>query len=804
MTSAAVSWLKFLHRHTEEPVQLRSFGNSKNGGTPSRTIFTRDPDDVDAFVSRYNVDGRGTFFGVATRKNGGGIEHCKEIPAVWMECDKGLRPVNELLECANPPSAIIESGGGIHAYWVLSEPYDVSGVVAGEHRSHPVILLLGQLKRVFAGDPQVVDIARVMRLPGSHNSKYDNPISVEVIHQSDAEYHFDDLVEWCSWQRELVGEAPDPFLAASESLGIKPALDVEDALANMRYPENVHDVQLRVSASLASAGVPHEDIVDRLIEATRLAVGKEGLRWDWKREAVSIREMIATAEKKFSTKVVSLDTERKARKQANGPDAFEDTDKLPLIVKMGMIAMEVWPGTLATVGHEMWDYRDGVWTRFNPDLEAELRRHLQAACQTLGKNPNNNNKTNALKWILDNPKIYRAGVEWDKKPVIVGRNGAISTETREISPHSEEAYATRLVDCDLDPNAACPKWLEFLGSALPADAVECLQEWFGSALVRGKTREMTKGLIIFGPSRSGKTQVAQVLRALLGGNTCGIRARDIDGPFGLQPFLDKSGWVADDAIGNREALDPDNYKVIVTGEPVSVARKGATAVETAFDFPVCLTANNLPRIKDDSDAVYNRSIILPMHRVREEGEAEARPIFETVIETELAGVLNWALDGWERLRKRRRFDIPISIRQANESFKADNSPVAAWMKECIEVEDYVMVDRRDLLASFYGYMNEEYGTDSKKLGLRTFLPAIRQILPQIEERRNKAARYMAGVKLNEEGIDYIERYASAAFGESVGSGDSGDKINRVDTSRVRSESAERKERLEKEKSHTIF
>lgn len=805
MSSAAVSWLKFLHRYTEEPVQLRSFGNEKKDGTRPQTIFTRDPEDVDAFVSRFDVDGRGTFFGVATRKDGGKIEHCKEIPAVWMECDKGLRPVDELLQCANPPSAIIESGGGIHAYWVLSEPYDVSDVVAGEHKSHPVMLLLSQLKRIFAGDPQVVDIARVMRLPGSHNTKYGDPIDVKVIHQSDNEYHFDDLVEWCTWQKELVGEPVDPFLAASEALGIKPALDIEDALAGMKYPENVHDVQLRVSASLASAGVDHEEIVDRLIEATKLAVGREGLRWDWKREAVSIREMIQSAEKKFATKVVSLDTERKARKQANGPDTFEDNDKLSLIVKMGMIAMEAWPGVLATVGHELWDYRDGVWVRFGPDQEAELRRYLQRACETLAKAPTGTNKNNSYKWILDNPSIHRPGVEWDRSPVIVGRNGTIEIESRIVAPHREDDYATRMVDCDLDPTAKCPKWLAFLQSALPDDAVECLQEWFGSALVRHKTREMTKGLIIFGPSRSGKTQVAQVLRALLGGNTCGIRARDIDGPFGLQPFLDKAGWIADDAVGNREHLDADNYKVIVTGEPVSVARKGMTSVETAFDFPVCLTANNLPRIKDDSDAVYNRSIILPMHRVRDEADADDRPIYEQIIESELAGVLNWALDGWDRLNKRRRFDIPVSIRQANEAFKADNSPVAAWMKECIEIDEYAMVDRRDLLASYYGYMTEEYGQESKKLGMRALLPAIRQALPQIEERRGKTSRYLSGIKLKEVGLDYIERYKEVSFGESVGSGLERDKVNKIDTAKVREESEHREKNVvERQRTSTVF
>jgi putative DNA primase/helicase len=114
-------------------------------------------------------------------------------------------------------------------------------------------------------------------------------------------------------------------------------------------------------------------------------------------------------------------------------------------------------------------------------------------------------------------------------PVVVGTNGALRVDTGEVVPHSQEHYATLAVACAIDIGGRCPKWLAFLRDALPdryrCAAIDTVQEWVGAALAKGKPRELRKGLIIYGPSYTGKTQVAEVVRALLGGNTCGLRVK---------------------------------------------------------------------------------------------------------------------------------------------------------------------------------------------------------------------------------------------------------------------------------------
>ncbi|MGI9492219.1 MAG: hypothetical protein ACR2QF_07465, partial [Geminicoccaceae bacterium] len=389
-------WLAWLHRYTERHVQLRRFHNTDKN-VPARSIWTRDPDDVDGFVRKFDIPGHGTFFGVATRKNRqGDVNACLEVPAVWIDCD-GHWPIHEMQSCPMPPSAIVESGGGIHAYWVLSEPYDVTDVCLGRHRDHPIMRVLTALKRVFNGDPQVVDIARVMRLPGTTNSKRDEHIVCHVLEHNSLEYHFDDLDDWLSWQRELVGEPVDPFVAAMDDLGIKPPLDVQEMLDGMVYGENVHDVQVRVTASLQGAGVPEDQIVEKVVSATRLAVGQQGVRWDWKRETANVRDMIRTARQKFGAaqpKVVNISDERDKRASVDDivSGKKKSDDDIPVFVKAGMIALRARDDPLISTSGEFWRYGQGIWQRFGPADEAELQSSLQKTLTLIKASPSVTNK----------------------------------------------------------------------------------------------------------------------------------------------------------------------------------------------------------------------------------------------------------------------------------------------------------------------------------------------------------------------------------------------------------------------------
>jgi hypothetical protein len=92
------------------------------------------------------------------------------------------------------PSIIVDSGGGWHCYWLLEQPLHLSD--SGDRKE--AARLQAQFVRAVGGDVGAKDLARVLRLPGTQNAKYDPPRSVTVLedHRAGAIYTLDELREW--------------------------------------------------------------------------------------------------------------------------------------------------------------------------------------------------------------------------------------------------------------------------------------------------------------------------------------------------------------------------------------------------------------------------------------------------------------------------------------------------------------------------------------------------------------------------------------------------------------------------------
>jgi hypothetical protein len=166
--------------------------------------------------------------------------------------------------------------------------------------------MLRQLCNHLGGDPQVCEVARLMRLPGTHNTKNNAWTEVKVIYEAGARYDPDELEEWLADVQPAIkrksassgnGDSShdNPFAAFGEQTSTKPPVDVDARLAGIRHQgpgdSAIHATQLSVSAVLLSQGMPIDEIVELLIEATRSAAGEAGKTWDWAREERDIRRM---------------------------------------------------------------------------------------------------------------------------------------------------------------------------------------------------------------------------------------------------------------------------------------------------------------------------------------------------------------------------------------------------------------------------------------------------------------------------------------------------------------------------------
>jgi P4 family phage/plasmid primase-like protien len=807
--STSVDFLNGLFGETVQQVELRAAPNIK-GEPGARSLFSREPAEIAAFCARKDEPGMSVYFGVCTRQDGatsGNLSAVAECPALWVDIDcvkqglKGQIVIDTLEYLPFPPTIIVNSGGGLHAYWQLEQPVDVSEGLAARD---VVTAALRALVHILAGDRKCAELARIMRLPGTHNSKdgtlelYDGkPALCEVISSNGRVHDFEELCHWLSSQRTLLHgreEAPrplneaDPFITYAKEAGYEPAIDIDAALAAMEYGANgensIHLTQVRVTYSMIARGYDDNEIVDRILAATERAKPRNTKEWDWNAEEKAIRQDIARSRKKQAAAPSRLrsspvpatdgnaalavvhDIQEEREKRA--PKQDPEQKKLDEISALGTAVLGVWQERYGPIIHSRgttYAYEGGVWSVWDEQHDQMLRVMLQEACVSLGRAPKTSLLGAATVYFMNRPSLLVRDVEFDQHGLIVAEDGVLDLRTLEIGPHSPDHRAMFRVGANLQGPRECPAFIAFLEQSFadkdPEEVpqiIRTLQEWFGACLVANKSRALAKGLFVFGGSRTGKTQLSEVLRALLGRNqTSATSAADIGTDFGLQPFLGKRGWVADDAIGQNEYLDAERYKKIVTGEEIGVRRKNRTDVMARFGFPVMLTANHLPRVKDQSDAVYNRSLILPMTNVRPETMPEPpgySSIAAKIVAEELTGVLWWAIEGWQRLSSRGVFVEPPCMKKAVGELQDRNNAVRAWMRECAVEDAGFKVSKPDLFASFAGWYYLENGDGKFPWSQNGFTRAVTDMMPNLGSQTGAKTRNLTGIRLTESGLEY--------------------------------------------------
>ena len=181
---------------SDERVEVRTLHLN---GRPGPRFWEADPARAAARALALRRPGLAIYYGVCPRFDRGGKKcHVTSIPGLWADVDDkrfaGARAggAAALGAFPLPPTWVIDSGGGLQAYWDLVAPLLVAGV------DDPLVARVeGLLARLYTtlGDlDSVQDLSRVLRVPGTCNSKYDPPRPVTVRHHDpEARYTLEDF-----------------------------------------------------------------------------------------------------------------------------------------------------------------------------------------------------------------------------------------------------------------------------------------------------------------------------------------------------------------------------------------------------------------------------------------------------------------------------------------------------------------------------------------------------------------------------------------------------------------------------------
>lgn len=372
-----------------------------------------------------------------------------------------------------------------------------------------------------------------------------------------------------------------------------------------------------------------------------------------------------------------------------------------------------------------------------PKSEAAVR--VRKVTQNLLANVNGTLKSLCILPDLTTAPTWLEGDhEYQARDCLVLQNGilplpSLNTPTATLYGLTSDLFTTNALDFEFDPHAECPEWNKFLLTIWPEDSesINAIQEMFGYLLL--PTTNLQKMFTFIGPRRSGKGTIARVLLELIGRhNVAAPTLGSLATPFGLQPLLNKTLAIIGDArlSGRQDTAVISERLLSITGEDIqTVDRKHMTSITGPLPVRFVLISNELPRLNDASATLPTRMILL--HFTKSFYGCEDHDLVERLLK-ELPGILRWALCGWQRLMKRKRFEQPTRSKHLLEELEILASPVTAFVNERCVVSPESTVPVKLLYKEWVSFCDE---TGTKTGSVSTFGRDLRAAVPSVNSLR---------------------------------------------------------------------
>jgi putative DNA primase/helicase len=267
---------------------------------------------------------------------------------------------------------------------------------------------------------------------------------------------------------------------------------------------------------------------------------------------------------------------------------------------------------------------------------------------------------------------------------------------------SREDYLTAQVPVAYDPNATCPRFLQYLNEIFELDEdkyekARVVLELIGYSLLQ--SCPFPAFPILIGGGANGKSVLFDVLVKLVGRDQAAAQSLARLGDRFVNGSLRGKliNLVPEMNVG--EVLKDGALKAFTAGDYVSGEFKGKDGFEFKPYATLWTATNNMPHTRDLSEGMARRAIVIPFNR--KFAESERDPDLTGKLLKELPGIMAAALQALLGVFERGGFTRPPSSQAALAEWFKDSDQVAQFAEEaCLIGPSYGPTFHRTLFEAF--------------------------------------------------------------------------------------------------------
>lgn len=658
------------------------------------------------YVTVNETDGRG-------RKE----KNITRIRAVFADQDNG-----PMRDYPIQPSLVVKSKRGDHPYFLLN------GNATNEQFRAIQKAIISNLD----SDPKVFDPPRVMRLAGfDHMKNPAQPYRVKIKSQSNAKYTVEELLKAFPVKSKSADEpAPSRAVTFEAFSNWVKTLPIEASVENRLGGRNITLLNLireGLGCGIDPAWIRAEarDYCRRSKENPKVA--EDMLRRQLAQHQESPFASFHVAPKKTYSAAEAAErylTER----------GLDDGESLRLRYYKG----------------EFYRYEGNRYVVVShAELRADVMAFLQSSANTrkystlsFANNVVANLEGRTLVGSAVSIPSFLNDFEGSSSRLIAVESGIldlrrlIEGKSNYLISHTAAFFSLGCLPFDFVKDAKCPTWTKIIKRALPDhDLQRLLQEWFGYNLVFDY--QFHKFVLLLGDGANGKSVILTVLRAILGSenySAVGLEQFNPSRTFPLTRMIAKLANIVEE-ISEFDKVAEGVLKDLSAGGTMTVERKHKDAFEMKATARLTFATNVLPRFRDRSDGLWRRMMPIPFKVQIPPSEQDPRLAQTTFWESsgELPGVLNWAIQGLNRLYDQGHFTEPKAMRELLHEVKSEANPAATFLEENCSAQAGKSISASELFKRYSDWMLRQ---NSKPLNQTNFSKEVPRRFPSVTLTKN--------------------------------------------------------------------